>query len=565
VKPRPCTKVAVLAIPILCLYMNSAQGLQIQVTSWVGTNQVGQADLRLVKKVISNAVDIYGTVLAGPRTIRLEVEFQDLGDTTCATGGPCLTHTEAGLPGIWHPCPLASQLVNRDVPPSPAFHAHITVNSRMINQHTFDCSLAPEVPAGRIDLLHVVLHELGHCMGFVNLVNGDGSWFGNPGSNPSDLHSWFLWYEAFLGDYVHFVLLNQVERSIALASDSLYWGGSNVVADAGGYFQVYAPAFSPPELPENNASHWDPSHLPDELMEPFVTNNVRDLGRLTPALRDLGWALGPIVMVPPYAEIPAPPAKSGSAQPVYITNNRDVNTSVDLEIIGPHASQFTASGVPSTVNVVPYETHVVNVSGSPTSLGYKMATLRAEYNDGAARVVEAGLSMFAIGPDADGDGLSDNDETRDLDLATPGVQNPFNSAIADATGEDSEESADGVSDGDNDFDGDGMTNAEEFVFGYNPVDAHSFGIRYGSDTDGDGMSDANETRDLDPDTPGVQNPFDPFVGDSTGDYPNEDTPDGVPDGQNDYDGDGLDNDIEIGFGLNPMIPDTGVSIPASRS
>ncbi len=73
------------------------------------------------------------------------------------------------------------------------------------------------------------------------------------------------------------------------------------------------------------------------------------------------------------------------------------------------------------------------------------------------------------------------------------------------------------------------------------------------DTDDDGMSDWDETRDLDPTTPGIQNPFDPFVADSTGDS-GSDEPDGVLDGLNDYDGDGGANAAEFAMGSNPLDP-----------
>jgi len=74
------------------------------------------------------------------------------------------------------------------------------------------------------------------------------------------------------------------------------------------------------------------------------------------------------------------------------------------------------------------------------------------------------------------------------------------------------------------------------------------------DTDGDGLLDGDEIYDLDPDTPGVQNPFDPLNADSTGDN-GQDTGDGVPDGENDYDGDGQTNAYEIENGGDPLDPD----------
>ena len=76
--------------------------------------------------------------------------------------------------------------------------------------------------------------------------------------------------------------------------------------------------------------------------------------------------------------------------------------------------------------------------------------------------------------DTDGDGLSDWDETRDLDPDTPGIQNPFNPNDDDSTGDDGSNEPDGVLDGDNDYDGDGTSNADELAWGGNPLDAASF-------------------------------------------------------------------------------------------
>jgi hypothetical protein len=80
------------------------------------------------------------------------------------------------------------------------------------------------------------------------------------------------------------------------------------------------------------------------------------------------------------------------------------------------------------------------------------------------------------------------------------------------------------------------------------------------DSDGDGLSDWDETRDWNTNLPGVQNPFDPTDDDSTGNLGSNEH-DGVPDGQNDYDGDGLSNAEELRFGSNPLDPHG--ALPAS--
>ena len=82
---------------------------------------------------------------------------------------------------------------------------------------------------------------------------------------------------------------------------------------------------------------------------------------------------------------------------------------------------------------------------------------------------------FFYGSDGDGDGLTYEDETRDLDPETPGVQNPFDPDDADCTGDNGDWNPDGIPDGANDWDGDGMTNSEEFQWGFDPLDETDFG------------------------------------------------------------------------------------------
>ena len=78
--------------------------------------------------------------------------------------------------------------------------------------------------------------------------------------------------------------------------------------------------------------------------------------------------------------------------------------------------------------------------------------------------------------DTDNDGLTDEQETMDLDPEEPGIQNPFDPDDPDSTGDDAAEGPDGMADGLNDWDGDGMSNADEFSWGYNPIDPLSSGI-----------------------------------------------------------------------------------------
>lgn len=95
------------------------------------------------------------------------------------------------------------------------------------------------------------------------------------------------------------------------------------------------------------------------------------------------------------------------------------------------------------------------------------------------------------------------------------------------------------------------------------VEPTGSGQRTGIDRDEDGLRNYDEVRDLDPDVAGIQNPFDPASRDSTGDN-GQNSPDGMRDGFNDYDGDGFSNADELNAGTNPADMSSGPDVPTQN-
>ena len=529
------------------------------------------ANERLAAEGLEHAIRILEGQLEGSVPVNLKAEFLALGPGVGGGGKPStLFANRSGFPEMdtWYPPALASQLHGTSLTPNPphelaGYHMYACLNSDL----PWHYKINEPCPSGKCDFLTTALHELGHGLGFAKTMNADGQWAGEegrkyPGICESQLTWWdgmFFWWD--LEDLV------PAERYGAIRSQDLFWEGPNIafqgqlmvpqagISDPEGYAEVYAPMV----WTGSSVSHWDEAHDPDQLMEPeasglFGSKVIHHIGLLRQALMDMGWEFRRTAAVPtrlPFHEVAA--AKGVSLPQYVLVANNTTNSTCQITSValsGPHTDQFliTSGGDPTALG--PMATHTVGVAFDPTSVGRKLAVLEIAYNDGTAKVFEIALVGSAVGDDADGDGLSDTDETRDLNPCLSGVQNPFNAADADSTGDGWQAASDGFEDGFNDWDSDGMSNADEFLFGYNPIDPNSVGHPSASDSDGDGLLDVYETLDLDELTPGIQTPFDPYIGDSTGDA-GLDAGDGVPDGQNDYDGDGMSNAREFFYGLNP--------------
>lgn len=127
-----------------------------------------------------------------------------------------------------------------------------------------------------------------------------------------------------------------------------------------------------------------------------------------------------------------------------------------------------------------------------------LAELMALANPGAEQTYTAVPrgSGTRIGVDRDEDGLRDFDEQRDLDPRAAGIQNPFDEANPDATGDDGDLGPDGVADGDNDFDGDTLANAEELALGTSPLLADTDGDEFADNVELDAGTDPLDANDF---------------------------------------------------------------------
>ena len=252
-----------------------------------GNSEVTLGAQRLV--AFQRAANIWGSLLSSTVEIRIDANFDPLPCTSVSAtlGGaaPNSAHRDfAGAPlqNTWYPQALANNFAGVDVLPNVS-DIGATFNSAIGTTCPFPrvwyYGLDANPPAGQLDFVSVVLHELGHGLGFTSLVSLA------TGARPLELDDV---YSRNLEDHstgkLYPEMTNAERVSASQNTGNLHWVGANVVAASGrltggvdppGHVRMYAPN---PQQPGSSVSHFDTALMPNELMEPFYTGPNHDVG-----------------------------------------------------------------------------------------------------------------------------------------------------------------------------------------------------------------------------------------------------------------------------------------------
>src|SRR5258705_5162791 len=264
-----------------------------------GNNGATLGAQRLI--AFQRAADIWANILPSPVEIKVDANFDPLtcSNTSAVLGsaGTKTIHRDfAGAPlaNTWYPQALANSLAGTDLSPGTN-DIQAKFNSAIGTTCPFPLvwyyGLDGNPPAGTLDLLSVVLHELGHGLGFQSFVDL---------ASGAKLIGFNDVFSNYLEDHSNGKLYPQMtaaERVIASQkTGNLHWIGPNVIAASGmltagassGHVQMYAPN---PQQTGASVSHFDTAVAPNELMEPFYTGAMHDVGLTLELLTDLGWTI----------------------------------------------------------------------------------------------------------------------------------------------------------------------------------------------------------------------------------------------------------------------------------
>jgi S-layer homology domain len=306
------------------------------------------------------AVDIWSAQLTSPVTIRVQAHWTSLDPGVLGQAGASYymrNFSGAPVSNTWYPAALANKLAGTDlVSNDDDIEAYF--NSDYASSWYFGTDTTP---SGKLNFTSVVLHELGHGLGFsgsMTVASGKGSW-GSLGSATI--------YDRFAVDGVGQSLLNTSlypNPSAALASalqgGAVRFSATNANAAEGGTApRLYAPNTW---QPGSSFSHLDEATYPagnaNALMTPALANGETIYAPgsiMLGVLTDLGWSTS--------SSPPPSPSPSPSGPP---------SQQVQLTLSGGNIQRSPAGtgGGPFTYNLGTTVTLIPQAPGGQTFTGW---------------------------------------------------------------------------------------------------------------------------------------------------------------------------------------------------
>ncbi|WP_044034192.1 Calx-beta domain-containing protein, partial [Microcystis aeruginosa] len=392
------------------------------------------------------AVDIWESLLDSSVPINVNASFANLGSGILGQAGPeAYARDFSGLPqtNTWYPIALANSLAGQDLAPTAS-----DIGSQFNSNFNWYYGLDNNVPTNQISFVSVVLHELGHGLGFLGWMDnqsGSGSWgFGTgfPGI-----------YDRFTENGSGQSLLNtslfpnpSTALGSQLTSNNIFFDGSNAnAANGGNRVKLYAPSTW---SGGSSYSHLDEvfNNTPNALMTYSIGfgESILNPGPVTLGLfKDMGWKLAGSSTNPTLA-IAATNANqtegNSGSKAFTFTVTRAVNTTgannVNWAVTGSgtsaaNATDFVGGVLPSgTVSFAAGETSkviTVNVQGDTTVEPNENFTVTLSNPTNGATITTA----TAVGTIQNDDGNTGNTFTNSTPISIPqgGPSTPYPSTI----------------------------------------------------------------------------------------------------------------------------------------
>lgn len=250
-----------------------------------------------------HAAFLWGSCLTSRVEIKIGARMDPLpGDASSAVLGQAgasnvfRNFTNAPFTNTWYPQALANSLAGADLDPgTPDITATFNsdVDGAILGATDWYYGLDGN-PGSNVDFVSVVLHELGHGLGFqtvadvatgAKLMGFDDTFLRN-----LECHG--------IAPPAYGAGTNAQRISCGVSDPNLHWIGANTLTAAtalpltggfpGGHVRMHGPN---PLQPGSSVSHFSTAAFPNQLMEPSYTGANHTLGLALPVMQDIGWNL----------------------------------------------------------------------------------------------------------------------------------------------------------------------------------------------------------------------------------------------------------------------------------
>jgi hypothetical protein len=131
------------------------------------------------KEAFEHAAEIWGSHLSSPVPISINATWRSLGANTLGSAGPTRIFTLSGpgiFPNTFYTIAQTNALIGRDVKEEPDVTVTSDINVNIsCDRENWYFGTDANTPAGQFDLVTVLLHEIGHGIGFIGTVFGDNN------------------------------------------------------------------------------------------------------------------------------------------------------------------------------------------------------------------------------------------------------------------------------------------------------------------------------------------------------------------------------------------------------
>ena len=354
------------------------------------------------RPAIQAAVDVWSQNFKSAVPINIELNWErvpTVGVLAAATPGKFFTNFD-NIPDkdLWYASALANAIAGKDLDP---FHPEITVRINSINASSFYLGTDGNCPSTLYDLESIILHELGHGLGF--LSNADYFEITQVGNiaqpTPFDAYA-----QTSDGRRLMDLPAPSLELGTALIT-SLVWSGANGIAANNG---VKPKLYTPPFWQQGSSvSHLDPNAFsrtgPDAVMSP----------QLSPG--QVFHSPGPVLLAMLKDLMVKPPAGKATGLPEIVRNAKAlVGDHSAVIIFDPPINARTAkvSGYTITIDQTgrnqTFLKTPATVRGLQNGISYSFSII-ANNENGSSDVVttnkvipQPSWSALTIDPNADG-------------------------------------------------------------------------------------------------------------------------------------------------------------------